>query len=564
MSDKTPQFHKNRPWVLILVALIVSLCITFAWAAVNTAREMRLRYTQERVLTTARLAARLLDQECDAAISVMQILARRPGLAAAMRNENRKAVQSYLSDVVELVPNLLVAGAYRPDGEILSSYPISLPPPDKAAANVLFMPATVRQISTLHKIGNSPTTEPTEVLVLAVPVQNNEGRPAGYLQAYYRVGEMSRWLRQLRMGRGTTLYVITASGRIVATGGDINPRRLKLSRFPVSLPGRKPPYGVFRTTLPNDTGDALIGYAKTQTSDWMVLIVQSTQAALAATNYVVSVLSLLFIPLLGVITGAGWLLNRLYARQEQMAQVMAEQNKQLRMADRIKSDFLANVSHDLRTPLASIQICISGLLDPSVQWDRDQVRESLQLASEELDQLVAKVRNLLEMARIEAHAISERRELCDMTDIVGAVLEKLASVLNGRTILTHFPPEPLLVECDQSQMETVISNLVENAVKYSPAGTPIRLSGELSNGSIIITVQDEGPGIEPGLEERIFEKFFRAPTHKTTGGTGLGLAICKAIVEAHGGSIGVRNAPCGGAAFWFSLPASSVGVESDG
>ncbi|HXG24753.1 MAG TPA: ATP-binding protein, partial [Chthonomonadales bacterium] len=144
-----------------------------------------------------------------------------------------------------------------------------------------------------------------------------------------------------------------------------------------------------------------------------------------------------------------------------------------------------------------------------------------------------------------------------------AVLEKLTPMLNGRTILTHFPPEPLLVECDQSQMETVVSNLVENAIKYSPAGTPIRLSGKQHNGSVIITVQDEGPGIEPGLEGRIFEKFFRVPSHQTTGGTGLGLAICKAIVEAHGGTIGVRNAPCGGAVFWFSLSALSVGGEKD-
>ncbi|HXG24750.1 MAG TPA: cache domain-containing protein, partial [Chthonomonadales bacterium] len=408
---------------MFLVILIVSLCITFAWVAVNTAREMRLRYTQERVLTTARLAARLLDQECDTAISVMQVLARRPGLASAMRKENRKAVQSYLSDAVELVPDLLVAGAYRPDGRVLSSYPVSLPPPDKAAANVLSMPATVRQISTLHQVGDPPGTEPTEVLVLAVPVQN-DGRQAGYLQAYYRVGEMSRWLRQLRMGHGTSLYVVNTSGLIVATGDDRNSRIPKLSRFPLSLLGREPPYGVLRTTLPNDKGDVLIGYAQTQTSEWTVLVVQSTQAALAATNYVVSMLSLLFIPLLAVITGAGWLLNRLYARQEQMAQVMAEQNEQLRAADRIKSDFLANVSHDLRTPLASIQICLSGLLDPLVKWDRDQARESLQLASEGLDQLIAKVRNLLEMARIEAHAAGERRELCDMTDIVGAVLEK--------------------------------------------------------------------------------------------------------------------------------------------
>jgi signal transduction histidine kinase len=562
VSEKSFPFRKNRPWVLFLIVLIVSLCIAFAWAAINTARDMRLRYTQERVLGTARLVARLLDKECDAAISVTQVLAKRPGLAEAVRSGNKQAIRPYLSDAVDLVPDLLMAGAYAHNGQVLSSYPSSLPPP-KALSAVLFdHRAAVRYISTLALGSNASNKESTEILVLAIPVEK-EGKAVGYLQVYYRVGELNRWLRQLRMGKGTLLYVVNPSGQIITTGGDINAHILRMHKIPFALPQHNPPYGVFRSHFTKAIGDTLIGYAHTQISGWTVLIVQSTRTALAATNYVVSVLSLLFLPLLGILVGAGWLINKLYAHQEALVEATAAQNEQLRQADRIKSDFLANVSHDLRTPLASIQICLSGLLDPTIEWNRKQAQESLQLASEGLSLLTAKVRNLLEMARIESHALSERRELCDMTDIVGAALEKLAPLLNGRNIWPHFPPEPLLVECDQSQMETVVSNLVENALKYSPPGTPIRLSGEQSNGKVVITVQDDGPGVSPGLEERIFEKFFRAPSHPTTGGTGLGLAICKAIVEAHGGTISVRNAPCGGAIFWFSLPASSVGGEED-
>ncbi len=108
----------------------------------------------------------------------------------------------------------------------------------------------------------------------------------------------------------------------------------------------------------------------------------------------------------------------------------------------------------------------------------------------------------------------------------------------------------------------VLLNILENAVKYSPPGTPLYLQGELRDSCAFVAVRDQGPGVNPGDEERAFEKFYRAPANYSTGGTGLGLAICKAIVEAHGGVIGVHNAPGGGAEFWFCLPALSSSEEA--
>jgi two-component system sensor histidine kinase KdpD len=230
--------------------------------------------------------------------------------------------------------------------------------------------------------------------------------------------------------------------------------------------------------------------------------------------------------------------------------------------DRAKSDFLANVSHDLRTPLASIQVSLSSLLDPSVSLSEGHARECLHVATEELEQLNTRVRNLLEMSRIEAQAYPLHRTPSDLTDIVAGALERLEPVTRGRPIRADFPPTPLMVDCDPAQIETVILNLVENAVKYSPAGSALHLRGEHRYNSALLFVADEGAGIPRGDAERVFQKFYRGPAHQSIGGTGLGLAICKAIIVAHGGSIAVRNVPGAGAEFGFSLPTLDAPPEA--
>ena len=228
----------------------------------------------------------------------------------------------------------------------------------------------------------------------------------------------------------------------------------------------------------------------------------------------------------------------------------------------MKSDFLANVSHDLRTPLTGLHLALSRLLEPDLRYDGEQVRECLQIALEEVDRLSARVGNLLEMSRLEADAWTLRKEPADLTEIVASALARMRAFLRETEITAEFPPEPLLAECDPGQIETVLVNLLENALKYaspgasgSSPGKPLHLSGERQDDRVIIVVRDRGPGIAPGDEKRVFEKFYRGGGTSGARGTGLGLAICKAVLDLHGGSIGVRNAPGGGAEFWFSLPA---------
>jgi two-component system sensor histidine kinase KdpD len=158
------------------------------------------------------------------------------------------------------------------------------------------------------------------------------------------------------------------------------------------------------------------------------------------------------------------------------------------------------------------------------------------------------------MARIESGEVRLRREWHSIEEIVGSAVRASSRLLAPRPISTALAADLPLVECDAVLIERVFVNLLENAAKYTPASAHVRISAHAEQAAMCITVADDGPGIRAGLEEAIFEKFTRGARESAVAGVGLGLAICKAIVEAHGGTIGIANRVGGGADFSFTLP----------
>ena len=233
----------------------------------------------------------------------------------------------------------------------------------------------------------------------------------------------------------------------------------------------------------------------------------------------------------------------------------ALQAHMLRESERLKSALLSSVSHDLRTPLAVIKGAASNLLDTSVAWDAATTRRFLKTVDAEADRLNRLVRNLLEMSRLEAGALSRSREPVAIGDVLGATLTRLRPLLATHRAALELEPDLPDVEGDPVQLELVLTNLLENAAKYAPPGTRIDIGVHRNGEMLNIDIADRGPGIPAGDEQRIFEKFFRAgsPEHRP-GGTGLGLTIAKGIVEAHGGRIEAHNRPGGGALITVSFP----------
>lgn len=229
--------------------------------------------------------------------------------------------------------------------------------------------------------------------------------------------------------------------------------------------------------------------------------------------------------------------------------------------ERLRSSLLSSVSHDLRTPLASIAGASSTLLVS--KSDREgmerEKRELLQLIYDESHRLSRLVDNLLEMTKIEADGLQVHKQWEVVEEIIGAALQRLDTALAGRTVTTELPPGLPMVEMDGLLIEQVLVNLLDNAIKYSPAETPIEIHAQHDGRRLMLVVCDRGMGISAGDERRIFEKFYRGASHTTHAqrGSGLGLAICKAIVETHGGEIHVTNRQGGGACFTLTLPAAS-------
>ncbi len=231
----------------------------------------------------------------------------------------------------------------------------------------------------------------------------------------------------------------------------------------------------------------------------------------------------------------------------------------LRRTDELRAALLSSVSHDLRTPLSSIKAAASSLLQRDVKWDEESQRSFALAIEKEADRLNRLVGNLLDMSRIEGGALKLEKEWYPIDELIHDVLGHMQPLLQGRTVVTNLPDDLPPVELDYLQIDQVLTNLIENAVRYTPAGSPIELSARLDGEQMIISVADRGPGIPVAEDrERIFDKFYRVlgTQDKTTRitGSGLGLAVSKGLVEAHGGSIWVENREGGGAVFSFTLP----------
>jgi two-component system sensor histidine kinase KdpD len=235
------------------------------------------------------------------------------------------------------------------------------------------------------------------------------------------------------------------------------------------------------------------------------------------------------------------------AQAAQRAQVDVE-------TERLRNALLSSVSHDLRTPLAAITGAASSLLDDAEAVEPEARRELTATIFEEADRLNRLVRNLLDMTRLQSGAIHVAREWHPLEEIVGSALNRLDARLAGRPVTARIPEELPLVPLDGVLIEQVLVNLVENAVKYTPGGTPIEISAWRGDGEVTVEVADRGPGVPPGEEERIFEKFHRIEAQERPGGVGLGLTVCRGIVAAHGGRIWAESRPEGGAAFRFTIP----------
>jgi two-component system sensor histidine kinase KdpD len=228
--------------------------------------------------------------------------------------------------------------------------------------------------------------------------------------------------------------------------------------------------------------------------------------------------------------------------------------KLLEESDRFKSSLLSSVSHDLRTPLATIKAAASSLRSGEVSWESPARSDLLAAIDDESDHLNMLVGNLLDMSRIESGALHPQRKWNVLSEIVHSVVARMRHLAEGYQLVVEVPDDFPLVPVDFVEMGQVFTNLISNSLKFAPPDTVVRVHAEMQDdANVIVQVSNQGPPVpEPHLK-RIFDKFYRMTAADRVTGTGLGLSICKGIVEAHGGVIWAENLP-DGFAFNFTLP----------
>lgn len=250
--------------------------------------------------------------------------------------------------------------------------------------------------------------------------------------------------------------------------------------------------------------------------------------------------------------------EKLYA-DLQTAFEQASQAEAARRSEKLKSALLDAVTHDLRTPLTSIKAATTMLiqersavhstLEPSAQADL------LEVIDEETDRLNAFIESMVELAQLEAGSVEHRHAEVSLDDLMANVLLRAADRTRERKIVINVDPELPLIRGDEKALAEALFNLVDNATKYSPPGSEVRISAGRTGNLTRIIVEDDGKGVRPAERERIFEKFHRG--NESVKGFGLGLAIVRGIVEGHAGRVFVEDGEHGGARFVIELPDES-------
>jgi len=310
-----------------------------------------------------------------------------------------------------------------------------------------------------------------------------------------------------------------------------------------------------------DHGEAAgLGTDTLPASQALYLPLKGTQAAPRSTHGVLGVLAVLPVQPRGVLLPERYHLLETFAGQVALALERAQLAEQAQRAtvnaetESLRNALLASISHDLRTPLAVISGASSSLAERGERLSAEQRRELARSIFEQSQEMAELIANVLQMTRLEGGSIALQRDWHSLAEIATTVSRRQRERFPNHPLKVDVRPDLPLVRVDASLVEQVLSNLLENAAKYTPRGTRIGVSAEPQGNELVVSVEDAGPGLPPGDLEQLFQKFHRGAAEGAVSGVGLGLPICRAIVTLHGGKIWAERRPMGGSAFRFTLP----------
>ena len=232
-----------------------------------------------------------------------------------------------------------------------------------------------------------------------------------------------------------------------------------------------------------------------------------------------------------------------------------------RRTSELRRALLDAVSHDLRTPLSAIIGSAGSMLQSEVEWSADERRDFLETIVQEAGRLNRIVGNLLDLSRIQAGSLVPARDWHDPALLLRESLHRLGAAIRDHVLEIDVPDDLTPVFLDPVEVDQVVANLVENAAKYAPPGTTVRVAARVEDGELRVSVEDEGPGLPDDAIPSLFEPFYRGPAARAGAGSGVGLAVARGLVEAHGGAIEAANRNGRGARFSFRIPSQPLHAE---
>src|SRR5437867_4632008 len=252
------------------------------------------------------------------------------------------------------------------------------------------------------------------------------------------------------------------------------------------------------------------------------------------------------------------LAQSLEQRVQHRTQLLLEANRRLQELDKLKSDFVSTVSHELRTPMTSIKGYVDNILDGLTGALTERQSYYLNRVKYNVERLTRMINDLLDLSRIEAGKVELHLSAVCMRDLVNDVVEgfQRAAQEKGLTLRSHQPDELPAIRGDRDKLHQVLTNLIQNAIKFTPKGGEIRVEANAHDGGfVLVTVSDTGCGIPPHELDRVFDRFYRVESVSAEEcGSGLGLPIAKSLVELHGGRIWAESTPGQGSRFYFTVP----------
>lgn len=237
--------------------------------------------------------------------------------------------------------------------------------------------------------------------------------------------------------------------------------------------------------------------------------------------------------------------------------------RSLEASERLRAALFNSISHDMKTPLASILGAVTSLVDDGDLYSEQQKATLLNGIKTGALRMNRFIDNLLDMARLESGYMKLNNDWFDIQDVIGVTLRDNRDIFKDHVIKVEIPDQIRLIKMDYALIEQVLTNLLHNAVKFSPPGSEIKISVVENKGQMAVSVTDQGEGIANGDEEAIFDKFYRLQSPNNVSGTGLGLSICRGIIEAHGGKIWAENLPEKGSRLSFTLPIDETTAQSE-